>query len=207
MEHTHDALNELQAKLNDVVDFLVGHFAGEFEEGIRTHVKEMGKLLQKCKLSAPPSSAASRAPTNTAPHSGASQLGNGTVASNTNDGGGSGNSMLCTINSNTMEEEAEHCLRPLMDHFESLLAYLAGACEKTVLKRLLKELWRITVQNLEKLVILPPVNDPKQFRPRIGPINTPSGSRTMTVQIVSLPRVPFGHRADLHFKEGVTFLF
>ena len=37
-----------------------------------------------------------------------------------------------------METDCDNCLRPLMDHFELVLSAQANACEKTVLKRLLK---------------------------------------------------------------------
>ncbi|KAM3188267.1 hypothetical protein ACTXT7_000666 [Hymenolepis weldensis] len=72
-------------------------------------------------------------------------------------------------NAEHMEAGCENCLRPLMDYFESVLSAQANACEKTVLKRLLKvkilsvelplELWRITMENTEKLVVLPGVSD------------------------------------------------
>ncbi|VUZ39692.1 unnamed protein product, partial [Hymenolepis diminuta] len=62
-------------------------------------------------------------------------------------------------NAEHMEAGCENCLRPLMDYFELVLSAQANACEKTVLKRLLKELWRITMENTEKLVVLPGVSD------------------------------------------------
>ncbi|CAH8462515.1 unnamed protein product [Schistosoma turkestanicum] len=68
----------------------------------------------------------------------------------------------CPPHSKTsVETEAEHILHPLMDHYESTLSALADLCEKTVLKRLLKELWKVTMHNLEKQVVLPTVADPR----------------------------------------------
>ncbi|VDN98498.1 unnamed protein product [Rodentolepis nana] len=73
------------------------------------------------------------------------------------------NKLLHQVSSNSkanIESEADLILRPLMDHFESSLSIYADVCEKTVLKRILKELWKITMYTFEKQVVLPPVSDP-----------------------------------------------
>ena len=42
---------------------------------------------------------------------------------------------------------------------EAQLSQFAKLCDKTVLKRLLKELWKLVINNLEKIVILPPIDN------------------------------------------------
>ncbi|XP_051972724.1 protein unc-13 homolog B isoform X2 [Xyrauchen texanus] len=112
-----DVLNDLQVKLNNVLDELSSTFGNTFQTRIDDCMRQMASLLNQIK---------------------------GPVNANSR---------------NQVEADSDNMLRPLMDFLDANLMLFASVCEKTVLKRVLKELWRIVMNSLEKNIILPQGND------------------------------------------------
>ncbi|XP_067295443.1 protein unc-13 homolog B isoform X2 [Pseudorasbora parva] len=112
-----DILNDLQGKLNSVLDNLSAMFVKSFQARINVCMRQMAEILYQIK---------------------------GPLNQNTR---------------NTAEADADNALRPLMEFLDTNLSIFADTCDKTVLKRVLKDLWRNVLICMEKTIVLPQSSD------------------------------------------------
>ena len=63
------------------------------------------------------------------------------------------------ISKSEVAAAADSILAPVMDLLDGSLSMYAENCDKSVLKRLLKQLWRIVMRSLERNIVLPPINE------------------------------------------------
>ncbi|XP_036454340.1 protein unc-13 homolog B [Colossoma macropomum] len=112
-----EILNDLQVKLNTVLDNLSAMFAKSFQARISVCMRQVGEILYQIK---------------------------GPLNQNAR---------------NSAEADAVNALRPLMEFLDANLSIFADLCEKTVLKRVLKDLWKNVLICMEKTIVLPQSSD------------------------------------------------
>lgn len=138
-EDAANILKGLTQTLNGVLDDLSATFSQSMKPIIKDSIQKMGLLLSQLRgntLSNP----------------------NGLVNGTSMDPAAL-SSAAGAENSVEIVAETDHILHPLMELLDGKLTMLAQFCERTVLKRLLKELWKLVIHSLEKSIVLPPASE------------------------------------------------
>lgn len=127
-----DILHDLTKSLNGVLDELSAIFSQSMRLIIKDSVQKMGLLL--------------------------AQLRGNAIGGPASINGNSFDPLSGLDGEDTSEitAETDHILHPLMELLDGKLTMLAQYCERAVLKRLLKELWKLVIHTLEKTIVLPP---------------------------------------------------
>lgn len=149
-EDAANILKGLTQTLNGVLDELSATFSQSMKPIIKDSIQKMGLLLSQLRGNAVGNP-------------------NGLVNGTSSAGGGSSSMLVdptgnsgAPINASAENElvaETDHILHPLMELLDGKLTMLAQFCERTVLKRLLKELWKLVIHSLEKSIVLPPASE------------------------------------------------
>lgn len=137
-EDAANILKGLTQSLNGVLDELGATFSQSMRPIIKDSIQKMGLLLSQLRGNA------------VGAPSGINGAVNGNLDSRLDNG---------SENSAEIIAETDHILHPLMELLDGKLTMLAQFCERTVLKRLLKELWKLVIHSLEKSIVLPPASE------------------------------------------------
>lgn len=141
-------LKDLRNALNIVLDELSATFAKSLKPGIKQSVQDLGVLLTQLR-----GSIGNNGPSGNNNNNPQQQL----ALSN---GGGTANGQAdFQVNNQEIEQAAQTISDPLMRLLDDQLQMLAVYCDRPVLKRLLKELWKLAIHSLEKLIVLPPMTE------------------------------------------------
>ncbi|XP_035215898.1 protein unc-13 homolog B-like isoform X3 [Stegodyphus dumicola] len=91
---------------------------------------------------------------------------------------------------NEVMAEADHVLHPLMDILDGKLSMFYQVCERTVLKRLLKELWKIVITTMEKIVVLPPISEKNVILPNLPNAKIEDMGRLLRNHVTATTKLP-----------------